>query len=41
MTVRAAERLEMGPVVRLVFVSVDDETSAAMAATFGFRVGWR
>ena len=41
MTVRAAERLEMGPVVRLVLVSVDDETSAAMAATFGFRVGWR
>jgi hypothetical protein len=41
MTVRAARRVEMGPVARFVLVGVDDETSAKMAATVGFRVGWR
>jgi hypothetical protein len=41
MTVRATQRLEMGPVVRFVLVAVDDETSAAMATMIGFRVGWR
>jgi len=41
MTVRAGQRLEMGAVVRFVLVAVDDETSAALTWTFGFRVGWR
>jgi len=38
---RAAPRVEVGPLVRLLFVDVDDETSAKMTATFGFRIGWR
>jgi hypothetical protein len=40
-TFRAAPRIEVGPLVRLVFVDVNDETSAKMNATFGFRIGFR
>ncbi len=40
-TFRATPRVEVGPLVRMVFLTVDDETSAKATATFGFRVGWR
>jgi hypothetical protein len=41
MMFRAGKRFEVGPIVRMVMLTIDDDSDAALAATFGVRVGWR
>jgi outer membrane protein with beta-barrel domain len=41
MTFRIGPRLEVGPIVRLVIQTIDNDSAPAFASTFGFRVGWR
>lgn len=40
MAFRAGPRIEIGPVVRIVLLSVDNDSAPASAAMAGFRVGF-
>ena len=41
MTFRTGPRLEVGPIVRFVILTVENDSAPAFASTVGFRVGWR